>query len=131
MKQPVLLCYNLSGEKMQKIRRAAMRLKIRVRPVEEDEYAQTVAALCGLEEKTDAAYVGAGFEDEMLVMANFPAGMMNAFLGLFRRMGIAPVALKAMLTPTNAAWNSEKLHAEIAGEHQAMMNGKEKRHQPD
>lgn len=131
MKQPVLLCYNLSGEKMQKIRLAAMRLKIRVRPVEEDEYAQTVAALCGLEEKTDAAYVGAGFEDEMLVMANFPAGMMNAFLGLFRRMGIAPVALKAMLTPTNAAWDSEKLHAEIAGEHQAMMNGKEKRHQPN
>lgn len=131
MKQPVLLCYNLSGEKMQKIRLAAMRLKIRVRPVEKDEYAQTVAALCGLEEKTDAAYEGAGFEDEMLVMANFPAGMMNAFLGLFRRMGIAPVALKAMLTPTNAAWNSEKLHAEIAGEHQAMMNGKEKRHQPD
>ena len=131
MKQPVLLCYKLSGEKMQKIRLAAMRLKIRVRPVEKDEYAQTVAALCGLEEKTDAAYVGAGFEDEMLVMANFPAGMMNAFLGLFRRMGIAPVALKAMLTPTNAAWNSEKLHAEIAGEHQAMMNGKEKRHQPD
>ena len=131
MKQPVLLCYNLSGEKMQKIRLAAMRLRIRVRPVEKDEYAQTVAALCGLEEKTDAAYVGAGFEDEMLVMANFPAGMMNTFLGLFRRMGIAPVALKAMLTPTNAAWNSEKLHAEIAGEHQAMMNGKEKRHQPD
>ena len=131
MKQPVLLCYNLSGEKMQKIRLAAMRLKIRVRPVEKDEYAQTVAALCGLEEKTDAAYVSAGFEDEMLVMANFPAGMMNAFLGLFRRMGIAPVALKAMLTPTNAAWNSEKLHAEIAGEHQAMMTGKEKRHQPD
>ena len=130
MKQPVLLCYNLSGEKMQKIRLAAMRLKIRVRPVEKDEYAQTVAALCGLEEKTDAAYVGAGFEDEMLVMANFPAGMMNAFLGLFRRMGIAPVALKAMLTPTNA-WDSEKLHAEIAGEHQVMMNGKEKRHQPD
>ena len=116
---------------MQKIRLAAMRLRIRVRPVEKDEYAQTVAALCGLEEKTDAAYVGAGFEDEMLVMANFPAGMMNAFLGLFRRMGIAPVALKAMLTPTNAAWNSEKLHAEIAGEQQAMMNGKEKRHQPD
>ena len=131
MKQPVLLCYNLSGEKMQKIRLAAMRLRIRIRPVEKNEYAQTIAALCGLEKKTDAAYAGAGFEDEMLVMANFPAGMMNTFLGLFRRMGIAPVALKAMLTPTNAAWNSEKLHAEIAGEHQAMMNGKEKRHQPD
>ena len=131
MKQPVLLCYNLGGEKMQKIRLAAMRLRIRVRPVEKDEYAQTVAALCGLEEKTDAAYAGAGFEDEMLVMANFPAGMMNTFLSLFRRMGIVPVALKAMLTPTNAAWDSEKLHEEIAGEHQAMMNGEAKLHQPD
>ncbi len=131
MKQPVLLCYNLGGEKMQKIRLAAMRLRIRIRPVEKNEYAQTIAALCGLEEKNDAAYAGAGFEDEMLVMANFPAGMMNTFLSLFRRMGIVPVALKAMLTPTNAAWDSEKLHEEIAGEHQAMMNGEAKLHQPD
>ena len=65
----------------------------------------------------------------MLMMANFPAGMMNTFLGLFRRMGIAPVALKAMLTPTNAAWDSEKLHEELAGEHRAMTSGEGKRHQ--
>ena len=123
MKQPVLLCYNLTGEKMQKIRLAAMRLKIRVRPIAREEYGQT------LEELTDATYDGAGFEDEMLVMANFPAGMMNTFLGLFRRMGIAPVALKAMLTPTNTAWDSEKLHEELAGEHRAMTSGEGKRHQ--
>ena len=129
MKQAVLLCYNLAPEKAQKIRLAAMRLKIRVRPVAKEEYGQTLAALCGMEETTDAAYGGEGFEDEMLVMANFPAGMMNTFLGLFRRMGLAPVALKAMLTPTNAAWDSEKLHEEIAGEHQAMMNGEGRKHQ--
>lgn len=123
MKQAVLLCYNLAPEKAQKIRLAAMRLKIRVRPVAKEEYGQTLAALCGMEETTDAAYGGAGFEDEMLVMANFPAAMMNTFLGLFRRMGIAPVALKAILTPTNAQWDSEKLHAEIASEHEAMMKG--------
>ena len=123
MKQAVLLCYNLASEKAQKIRLAAMRLKIRVRPVAKEEYGQTLAALCGMEETTDAAYGGAGFEDEMLVMANFPAAMMNTFLGLFRRMGIAPVALKAILTPTNAQWDSEKLHAEIASEHEAMMKG--------
>ena len=123
MKQAVLLCYNLAPEKAQKIRLAAMRLKIRVRPVAKEEYGQTLAALCGMEETTDAAYGGAGFEDEMLVMANFPAAMMNTFLGLFRQMGIAPVALKAILTPTNAQWDSEKLHAEIASEHEAMMKG--------
>ena len=86
-------------------------------------------ALCGAEDAREAAYTGAGFEDEMLAMANFPAGMMNTFLGLFRRMGIAPVALKAMLTPTNAAWDSEKLHEELAGEHRAMTSGEGKRHQ--
>ena len=123
MKQAVLLCYNLAPEKAQKIRLAAMRLKIRVCPVAKEEYGQTLAALCGMEETTDAAYGGAGFEDEMLVMANFQTAMMNTFLGLFRRMGIAPVALKAILTPTNAQWDSEKLHAEIASEHEAMMKG--------
>ena len=85
--------------------------------------------VCGAEDAREAAYTGVGFEDEMLVMANFPAGMMNTFLGLFRRMGIAPVALKAMLTPTNAAWDSEKLHEELAGEHRAMTSGEGKRHQ--
>ena len=89
--------------------------------------AETARALA--EDAREAAYTGAGFEDEMLVMANFPAGMMNTFLGLFRRMGIAPVALKAMLTPTNAAWDSEKLHEELAGEHRAMTSGEGKRHQ--
>lgn len=123
MKQPVLLCYNLAPDKAQKIRMAAMRLKIRVRPVAKNEYRQTLAALCGMEEAAEAVYDGNGFDDEMLVMANFPAGMMNVFLGLFKRMGIAPVALKAMLTPTNAQWNSEKLHEEIKSEHQAMTSG--------
>ena len=128
MKQAVLLCYNLAPEKAQKIRLAAMRLKIRVRPVSREEYGQTLAALCGMEETADAVYSGAGFEDEMLVMVNFPAGMMNTFLGLFKRMGIAPVALKAILTPTNAQWDSEKLHAEIASEHEAMMKGNKAAH---
>ena len=54
MKQAVLLCYNLKPEKAQKIRLAAMRLKIRVRPIAREEYGQTLAALCGLEELTDA-----------------------------------------------------------------------------
>ena len=128
MTQPVLLCYNLSGEKMQKIRLAAMRLKIRVRPVEKDEYAQTVAALCGLEEKTDAGYVGAGFEDEMLVMAHLSSLQASQFLQSLRRLGVPPIALKAMLTPTNCEWNSLTLHNEISSEHAALEAGKQAVH---
>lgn len=46
-----------------------------------------------------------------------------------RRIGVAPVALKAMLTPTNATWDSVKLHAEIASEHEAMTRGESPLHQ--
>jgi hypothetical protein len=35
-------------------------------------------------------------------------------------MKIAPVALKAVLTETNSAWDSLKLYAEISAEHAAM-----------
>ena len=48
MKQPILLCYNLEGERLNRIRLAAMRLKIRVRPVKKEEYGKALGALCGL-----------------------------------------------------------------------------------
>ena len=36
---------------------------------------------------------------------------------------LPPVALKAMLTDTNAAWTAPALYAEIAKEHAAMHSG--------
>lgn len=129
MKQPVLLCYNLEGERLGRIRLAAMRLKIRVRLVEKEAYALPVGALCGMEAEPAQGEATGGFDDEMLVMAHFPAGMLQALLGAMRRMGVAPVALKAVLTPTNAAWDSAKLHAEIAAEHEALARGTTPLHQ--
>ena len=124
MKQPVLLMYNLSGERARAISMAAMRLKIRVRRVEPEEYGLPLAILCGLEEASaESARAVQPFEDEMLVMALFPAGMMNAFLQGMRRMGTAPVALKAVLTPTNAAWDSVRLREELAREREAIYAG--------
>lgn len=122
MKQPLMLCYNMGGERLRAMRMAAMRLKIRVRPVEKGEYGLTLGALCGLEEAGEAPAVE-DFGQEMLVMAFFPAGMMNALLQTMRRMRVAPVALKAVLTPTNAAWDSSRLCGEIAREHAAMAGG--------
>ena len=123
MKQPVLLMYNLSGERARAVSVAAMRLKIRVRRVSPEEYALPLAILCGLEGETEEGAPVCPFEEEMLVMALFPAGMMNAFLQAMRRAGISPVALKAVLTPTNAAWNSVRLHEELSREREAILRG--------
>ena len=69
MRQPVLLCYNLREEVFKKVRLAAMRFKIRVRPVSPSEYGETLAALCGMEPPKGVPAPG-DFEDAMLVMAH-------------------------------------------------------------
>ena len=60
---------------------------------------------------------------EMLVMAHFRPGLLEGMLQGWRAAHIPPVALKAMLTDTNAAWTAPALYAEIAREHAAMHSG--------
>lgn len=117
MGDAMVLGYNLTGERGEGIRRLAEGLGIRVRMVERAEYGQTLAALAGLEPETDEAYEGVGFEDEMMVMAFLPQGMLGKLLDGIRGAGLAPVALKAMLTPTNSRWDSLALHQELLEEY--------------
>ena len=60
----------------------------------------------------------------MILMSNFTNAMVNSFLQEFRKRGIKPVALKAILTESNAQWNSAQLHTELLREHEAMFGGK-------
>lgn len=125
MKPPVLLCYNLPDEKSRKIRLLCMKLTIRVRPVQPEEYGQTLAALCGMEPINPAANPEAPpFADELLVLAHFPSELISRFLHGFKTDGIASVALKAVLTETNAEWTSVFLHDQLLEEHNALAEGK-------
>lgn len=124
----VLLVYNLSGERYQKLRLTAMRFRIRLRPVRPEEYAETLAALCGTEPLAGTPFTGDGFDDEMLVMADFPTGLAQQFLSGLKRMNAPHVALKAVLTSTNRAWNSVRLNKELSGERAALEAGG-KRHE--
>ena len=127
--KPMLLCYNLSGEKASKIRFAAMRLQILLRDVRPEEFGRTLNALCGLEEAGENVPCEEGFSDEMLVMAGFSPVLMNRLLQTFRQMKIPPVPLKAMLTETNGRWDSCRLYREISAEHEAMTRGGAPMHQ--
>ena len=121
MKPPVLLTYNLHGERAAKIRMAAMRFRVRLRAVEKREYARPLGEL--VESGPDGDWNGEAFDEEMLVMAHFPNPLLQAFLQGMRRAGVRPVALKAVLTPTNAAWDSNALHAELCKEREAISAG--------
>ena len=59
------------------------------------------------------------FAEEMLVMHALSREQFGALLDALRRSRV-PVALKAVVTETNLAWSSERLHRELAAEHAAM-----------
>ena len=121
MKPPVLLTYNLHGERAAKIRMAAMRFRVRLRAVERREYARPLAEL--VENGPEGDWEGEAFDEEMLVMAHFPPALMQAFLQGLRRAGVRPGGLKAMLTPTNAQWDSLALYRELCKEREAIAQG--------
>ena len=121
MKPPVLLTYNLHGERAAKIRMAAMRFRVRLRVVERREYARPLGELVESGPEGDGA--GEAFDEEMLVMAHFPPALVQAFLQGLRRAGVRPGGLKAVLTPTNAQWDSLALYTELCREREAISQG--------
>ena len=121
MKPPVLLTYNLHGERAAKIRMAAMRFHVRLRAVEKREYARPLGEL--VESGPEGDWDGEAFDEEMLVMAHLPPALVQAFLQGLRRAGVRPGGLKAVLTPTNAQWDSLALYTELCREREAISQG--------
>ena len=112
---PLLLCIHMDQERALRMSFLAMSLGLRVKIVTEEQQGQTLGALCGLEEErpnAPAAPVGG----EMLVLAFFDDGLMDRFLAALRQSGLGPVALKAVLTEHNRAWNCGQLYRELSAE---------------
>ena len=123
MKMAKALLYNLSGkDKLTKIRFLLFKLGLEGREVSPDEFGLPIGKLAGLEGfESDAPEAGEDFTEEMLVMCGLSSPQFNALLAGLRQ-NRTTVALKAVLTETNAAWSSRRLHRELAAEHAAMQN---------
>ena len=129
MRTPTVFLYNLETPKGSQIKKMCLPLKIRVRSVKREEYAEPLAALAGQTEPTGCILQEPAFSEEMILLAKFTTSQLDAFLQGFRRHKIGPVALKAILTPHNADWNSLRLRDELLKEHEAMTCG-EQAHEP-
>ena len=122
MKQ-LILSYNLPAKHLAKLRMAAMKLGVRVRPVEKREYLQSLGSFTGLLGTFESVYDGKNFPEPMIVLCGFSQPMVNTFLTLLKASRLPPVPLKAVLTETNQGWNSLELHDELKQEHEALKNG--------
>ena len=126
MSAPVLYLYNLDNPRGAKIRRVCLPLGIRTKLVPPQAHALSLEELTGGAEPQDGAEPA--FTEEMLLLADFTSAQVDALLQGFRRAKVPPVALKAVLTPTNRSWTSAQLYQELCREHEAMQAGRRADH---
>lgn len=123
MKETVLFINFQDTEKLQKVKFAAIPLKLRLVRVEKADYSQTIGYLTGQKdmEENPEKYEGTDLEQEMLVFAGLSNQKLDELLKTMRKAGVR-VNYKAILTETNCRWTVPELYHELAAEHETMQN---------
>lgn len=115
---PTVLCYALSDTRFAAVAALCRTQGCTPRRVMEAEHAHPVGALLGFPVGNRS---GSGAVlDEMLVLCGFTPDGLDEFLAAFSAQGVPGVALKAVLTPSNAGWTGGELYMELLRERQAM-----------
>ncbi|MBR6707810.1 MAG: DUF3783 domain-containing protein [Clostridia bacterium] len=126
MKTPVLILFNFSPARAAAVSSCARDCGFEVRIAASSEHRVPLSSISG---PTPAdALSRPAFTDEMLVFAASDRERVFAFLERMKAGGIAPVALKAVLTPYNILWTPEELHRELKKEHLALARGEAASH---
>ena len=118
----ICLLYNLDGDKGRRLRFLMVRMGMRIRVVSKDQYGLAVGTLAGMKEVVlkETGCSTEDFQDEMLIMHGLTNKRLDLFLKMMRQEKIGRINYKAMLTQTNAQWNSFQLYDELKKEHEAM-----------
>lgn len=120
MEKPLILCFALPEEDCAALKRFAKGYGASIRRVLPSSYALPIAAVAGGME-APAAPLLQELPEPMLVFANFPEAMLDVFLSALRASGLRKVALKAVVTPTNAAWKADELYRELCRERAVIL----------
>lgn len=131
MSRPTVLCFNLPADKLARVRFCCMRLSILVQSVAEEDFQQPLGALCGFSPRLPGVSAPVEpFTGEMLVMSGLNRQQAERLLSSLKQSRIH-IPLKAVLTPTNAAWDCIRLHGELAAERAAIQSGQGDIHQTE
>ena len=125
--KPIVLSFNIAGERLEALKGAAAPLNVGVQAVPPADFARPLRDLLEKGSGNAPAAVLLPFTDEMLVIADMPQIVFDMFLDALRRTVRPPVALKAVMTDTNALWSAVRLRDELKKEHEALMGMKKPR----
>ena len=128
--RPTLLTYNITGDRLNRLRFVCMRQSILLSPVPPEDLAQPLGALCGLTPRLAVAPSTEPLPGEMLVMANLSRQQAERLLAALKQARLT-FPLKAVLTPTNAAWDAPRLFLELTAEREAIARQARADHAPE
>lgn len=122
MRETILLFHFSDKDRRNKLTRALLPLRMKIREVAREDYLQPVGYLAGNKEipSTDEKYDGEELDGEMMLMAGLSGPQVDQALRAVRKSGIGPIPYKAVLTSVNQSWNAIKLFQEIKSEHEQM-----------
>ena len=116
-----VLVFHMERAKEKQIRLLCRRLNIEVVKVAARDYRQKLGSLAGIvgfakETVTD----GVELDGEMMIFSGMDSAAMDRFLAEYRKDGIEPVSLKAVITPHNIFWTAEEVYRELEREHASL-----------
>lgn len=122
MKETVLYYCPQGTKHKNKVKAALIQMGVRIKNVPEEQLTESVGYLAGIPgfEKSQDAPFGASLPEEVLVMKDFTSSRMDTLFARLRKARVPKIALKAVLTPSNAQWTFLELYEELKKEHQVM-----------
>lgn len=121
---PLVMVYTEDAGKAQQISVLCSQLGMRMRRLAQADANLEVGQLAGIGGKKQRAAVKAPVVfclPELMIFSGLPDGKLEQFLEAYKMAGIAPVALKAIVTPYNFNWSVYELAQELIKERTAMM----------
>ncbi len=119
---PLVLAFNLAPERAARVRTFCAVRRLGFRLVAPEAHGRSVGALAGILPEPDGTDGPVQpFDEEMLVLCSLSEAQLDQFLRGLRASGMPPVALKAVLTPSNARWTPARLCAELKREREAFQ----------
>lgn len=123
MAQTVLL-FRLNQDKYAAVRKICKILGIRILDIARKDYSQKLGSLAQIQgfSKEAKKYDGPELPAEMLVFSEMNSDQVDAFLAEYKKTGMEPIALKAVVTDQNIFWTADRTQKELLREHLFMSN---------
>lgn len=120
--QGTILIYEWRKEKEEQFLDFCESRKVKVKVVPVSSYSEALGVLAGIHgiKKNGKQDTGKLLGEEMMVFAGIDGQSMDVFLNDYKRAGIEPVQLKAVLTPYNIFWDSRQLYEELKKERETF-----------